>query len=266
MTEKIIDSLNRLRENHPLVCCMTNSVVMEFNANSLLALGALPVMTFEEREIEEMVFRSDALYVNIGTLKDDEFVAIFSACKTARDFGKPVILDPVGAGATSYRLEKSLEIMSMGVDIVKGNGGEIEALLGMSPKMRGVTSLGTESKKGELCKKLGKEYNCVVCVTGSTDYISDGGDVYEIHNGVPILDRVVGTGCTCGALIGAFAPFGENFTVSALGGLAIMSVAGELAFEKSGNRPGIFKTELIDAFYNMESNIIRDRLNITKEV
>ena len=249
MTEKIINCIKNVRKEKPLVCCMTNSVVCEFTANALLACGALPVMSQAPEEAEEMVSASNALLLNIGTLTDSQFSAMLKAGRKAKSLGIPVIFDPVGAGATSYRLKSSLEIIKeIKPDIIKGNPGEIAALLGIKNNMKGVESIDTEKSPGDLCLMAGEKFRCVCAVTGKCDYVSCGNRVYELENGTELLNRCVGTGCTVGALCGACGSVEKDFSVAALAALTIMSVGGEIAEKHSGKRIGAFRQELLNAF------------------
>ena len=263
MKEKICNNLKILRAQKPLVLCLTNTVVTDFNANALLALGALPVMSESREDVVEMVRGASALYLNIGTLTKDLVDIMISGGQVANECGVPVILDPVGVGATAFRLNEALRILeNVKVDVLKGNPGEIEALLGVKSEMKGVESIKTSSTPKDLCQEAGKKFNLVCAITGKKDFVSDGKLVFELNNGVEMLNKVVGTGCTVGAFCGAFCGVDKDFVTASLSALSLMSVAGELAEPISGSNPATFKMELINSFYNIDENILLNRVNI----
>ena len=264
MKEKIKKSLERIRTEKPLVHCMTNTVVTEFNANALLALGALPVMAYAKEEIEEMAQKAGAVLLNIGTLTSELADAMIIAGQSANKVGVPVIFDPVGTGATKFRYEHSKRILKeVKVDILKGNPGEIGTLLNIETKMKGVESGETSILGSELALECAKKYNLVCAITGKKDYVSDGKRVFELNNGHGLLNKVVGTGCTVGAFCGAFAAVEKDFVAASLGALGVMSVCGERAFNKSGFNPGTFKTFLLDDFYHITGETLVEKMNFS---
>lgn len=262
MTEKITDIINEMREKKPLVCCMTNYVVMEWTANVLLAAGALPVMVMAGEEAEEMVRKSDSLLINIGTLTEDSVKCALIGGKCAKQNNIPIVFDPVGAGASEYRLEKSFEIIEKTQpDIIKGNPGEISALLGLENRMKGVESSFAEYTGDRLAFMAGKKFGCVCAVTGKYDYASDGKDVFVLKNGTNLLNKIVGTGCALGALCCGFA---YRSVLGVLSALALMSISGELAEKKSQGRLGAFREELISSFFDFDTEYAKKHLCIEK--
>src|SRR5581483_805156 len=169
------DSLRRLRETKPLVHQITNYVVMNETANATLALGALPVMAHAREEVEEMVGLAGALVLNIGTLSPDWVEAMLLAGRAANDAGTPVVLDPVGAGATRYRTETAKRLLDeIGVAVLRGNAGEVATLVGIDAEVRGVESIDTGADPAELARAAGKQLGLVASVTGPVDHVSDG--------------------------------------------------------------------------------------------
>lgn len=260
MISKIVKSFKELKGKKPLVHCMTNNVITEFTANALLCLGALPVMSYAKEEVEEMASKSDGLLLNIGTLSKEFIDSMILAGVSANKHNVPIVLDPVGVGATKFRLNEVLRIIdSVKIDIIKGNPGEIATLLNYDSKMKGVESGEINICPKDLAKECAKKYNVICSMTGPNDYVSDGNVIYEIpDNGVKILNNVVGTGCTVGALICAFVGVCDNLT-ACLSGLNVMQLAGEIAYKKSGDNPGTFKVELLNGLYNLnEEYIVRN--------
>ena len=267
MTQKIITAFKKLKKHPPLVYCITNTVASDINANSLVSLGALPIMSNAKEESEEIVKNSNSLYINIGTVTQEQFNTMLIGGKVANKINVPLILDPVGASATKYRMKVCKEILSsVKTDILKGNAGEIKALAGERLKGTGVDFLGktTIEENKNLALKCANMYNTVCAITGEIDYVSDGKNVWTIKNGVPLLTKLVGTGCSVGAFCAAFAGVEEDKVCAALTALAAMSIAGEIAYKKSGDNPGTFRFCLMDALYNMTNEILQNNLIIEK--
>src|SRR5438270_3962268 len=190
------DSLRRLRETKPLVHQITNYVVMNETANATLALGALPVMAHAREEVEEMAALAGALVLNIGTLSPPWVEAMLAAGRAANERGVPVVLDPVGAGATSYRTETAKQILaSVKVAVLRGNAGEVATLVGVAAEVRGVESIGAGGDPADLAREAGRTLGLVASVTGPTDHVSDGERSLAILNGDPMLASITGTGC-----------------------------------------------------------------------
>jgi hydroxyethylthiazole kinase len=227
-------SLTKIRKENPLIHCMTNVVVTNFTANGLLALGASPVMAYAKEEVEDLASVAGALLLNIGTLSKEQIDNMIIAGKAANSAGVPVIVDPVGAGATSFRTNMSKRILDeVDVSIVRGNAGEIASLLGEEAKVKGVDG-AIDGDKIALAKQAALEFKCVSVVTGEVDVISDGSIVHSIANGHPWLTKVVGTGCLLGAVVGAFVAVERNDRLSAaVKAVSYYGVAGERAFVKS---------------------------------
>src|SRR3982751_896423 len=178
------DSLRRLRETKPLVHQITNYVVMNETANATLALGALPVMAHAREEVEEMVAIASALVLNIGTLSPHWVDAMLAAGRAANERNIPVVLDPVGAGATTYRTDTARRILDeVDIAVLRGNAGEVATLVGVQAEVRGVESIATTGASAELSRAAARQLGLVASVTGPVDHVSDGDLVVAVANG-----------------------------------------------------------------------------------
>src|SRR5919107_2574008 len=234
-------TLRTLRERKPLVHQITNYVVMNETANATLALGALPVMAHAREEVEEMVGLAGALVLNIGTLSPDWVEAMLAAGKAANAAGVPVVLDPVGAGATRYRTDTAKRLLSeLDVSVLRGNQGEVATLVGVAAEVRGVESIGAGDQPGELARLAARNLGVVSSVTGAVDHVSDGERSFAVANGHELLASVTGTGCMSSALTGCFlAAKPEAPLEAATEALAAFGVAGEEA-ARDAKGPGSF--------------------------
>lgn len=240
-----------LRGKTPLVYNITNLVVMNINANALLAAGAAPVMAHAHNEVEDMAAISNALVLNIGTLTDYWIESMLLAGKKANSLGVPVVLDPVGAGATPLRTRATREIMqTVRCDVVRGNASEIMAVYGADAATKGVDSANTVDEAADAARKLAQNAKTVVAVTGAKDIVTDGVRMLEIANGDHLMGRITGMGCSATAMIGAFLAVEPSPLLAAAYGLALMGAAGEIAAQESKG-PGSFTTAFLDALYNI---------------
>jgi hydroxyethylthiazole kinase len=254
--------LARIRAAAPLVHNITNYVVMNTTANALLAIGASPVMAHAADEVEEMCGLASALVVNIGTLSRPWIEAMFLAAGAARRKGIPIVLDPVGAGATRLRTETSRRFLEeIRPAIVRANGSEVLALLESKGETKGVDSRhGAESAlaAGHI---LSNAYGCAVSISGEVDIIVRGADVIRVSNGHPLMPKVTGLGCTASAVTGAFAAVNPDSLLAAAEAMAVMGIAGEMAAEKSEG-PGSFQMRFLDALHAIGEEDIRARLKV----
>ena len=251
--------LTKVKDKTPLVHQITNYVTVNDCANIVLALGGSPVMADDEAEVEEMVSIASALVINIGTLNARTIKSMLLAGKKANQLGVPVILDPVGVGATALRTETAEKIIAeIRLSVLRGNKSEIKAVAGFGTKTRGVDSiddtLGAGTVDGtELAKNLADRLHCTVAITGKQDVISDGVKTGLIDNGHQILSKVTGTGCMATALIGCYAGVTEDNFLAAAAGIMTMGLAGEKAWAEAASSAGIgsFKVALFDWIYKM---------------
>ena len=242
-----------VRTQSPLVHNITNYVVMNNSANALLAIGASPVMAHWVSEMEEMTAIAGALVLNIGTLDDKWIDGMLIAGKAAMRRGTPIVLDPVGVGATSQRTEAAMKIIEhCRPTIIRGNASEIMALVDASVKSKGVDSSASSDDALESAKRLAVDTGAVVVISGATDYITNGTDVYTVEGGSTMMTTVTGMGCTSTAIVGAFAAVVEDPMIAATAAMAVMSLAGERAAEYSrGN--GSMQVNFLDELYNLRS-------------
>jgi hydroxyethylthiazole kinase len=258
-------TLRELRERKPLVHQITNYVVMNETANATLALGALPVMAHAGEEVEEMVGLASALVLNIGTLSEHWIEAMLLAGRAANTSGIPVVLDPVGAGATAYRTETARRILAeVDVTVLRGNQGEIATLLGADAEVRGVESMAIGLEPPALARGAGRELGLVASVTGPIDHVSDGERILDVANGHPLLVAVTGTGCISSALTGCFlaAKPGEPLEAAAEA-LAALGVAAEDA-AAGAEGPGTFHVRLYDALAALDPATLDARARISE--
>ena len=251
--------LAALRERKPLVHQITNYVVMNETANATLALGALPVMAHAREEVEEMVQLAGALVLNIGTLSGPWIEAMLLAGRAANAAGIPVVLDPVGAGATRLRTETARRILGeVEVGVLRGNAGEIATLVGVEAEVRGVESIGAGGEPAELARAAARELDLVASVTGPVDHVSNGERVLAIANGHELLATVSGTGCMSTAVTGCFLAVQEDALQAAAEALVAFGVAGEDA-ARGAKGPGTFHAALYDALYNLDPATLDSR-------
>ena len=256
-------TLRALRASKPLVHQITNYVVMNETANATLALGALPVMAHASEEVEEMAGLASALVLNIGTLSPHWVEAMLLAGAVANARGTPVVLDPVGAGATTYRTETSRRILDrIDVAVLRGNAGEVASLVGAAAEVRGVESISAGMDSVELARTAARRLGVVASVTGPVDHVSDGERVLTVANGHPLLGAVTGTGCMSSALTGCFlAVKPEQPLEAAAEALAAFGVAAEDA-AAGAEGPGTFHVRLYDALHALDSETLDDRTRI----
>ena len=242
-----------VRHRSPLVHSITNYVVMNNTANALLAIGASPVMAHWVAEMEEMTAIASALVINIGTLDDQWIEGMIAAGVAASKRGTPIVLDPVGAGATSQRTATALRIIDeCKPTIIRGNGSEIMALVDASVKSKGVDSSAASSDALGAAKELALSSGAVVVISGPTDYITDGQRVETISNGNPIMTSVTGMGCTATAMVGAFAAVNPDPMEAALHAMAVMGIAGQRAAAYSKGS-GSMQLNFLDELYNFSA-------------
>jgi hydroxyethylthiazole kinase len=256
-------TLRRLREQKPLVHQITNYVVMNETANATLALGALPVMAHAAEEVEEMARIASSLVLNIGTLSERWIEAMLIAGAAASERGIPVVLDPVGAGATAYRTVTAHRILELvNVIVLRGNAGEIATLVGAQAEVRGVESIGTGLDAAELARTAARIFGLVASVTGAVDHVSDGERLLAVSNGDELLATVTGTGCMSSALTGCFlAAKPDDPLAAAAEALAAFGVAAEDAARGAAG-PGTFHARLYDALYALDPETLDARVRI----
>lgn len=244
-------ALALIRERRPLVHQITNFVVMNDTANITLHVGASPVMAHAREEVVDMVSLAGALVLNPGTLEPDWVEAMLLAGKRAGELGIPIVLDPVGAGATPYRTETNLRLLDeLNISVVRGNSGEIGALSGAGGEVIGVDSVEGVEDPAAVTRAAALNWDTVVAITGERDMISNGETTVAVDNGHRWLTVLTGTGCMATTMIAAFAAVEEDYLVASACGLACFGLVAELAARGAGG-PGSFKAGLFDALYNL---------------
>ncbi|MDD4160152.1 MAG: hydroxyethylthiazole kinase [Synergistaceae bacterium] len=268
------DILEKVRTNSPLVHCITNYVTVNDCANVLLACGASPVMADDEREAEEIASIASSLVINIGTLNSRTIPSMFKAGKRANELGHPVILDPVGAGASVLRTSTAMDLIrEIDFAVIRGNISEITVIAGGESKTRGVDASDPWLLDGDLSEdvismilELREKTGSVITVTGAKDIVAGEKGLYIIRNGHPMMSRVTGTGCMLSAITGAFCAAGtSDLAAAAASAAAMFGSAGELAFKRltlCGGGTSAYRSYIIDEVSNMTSEKMKEVMKI----
>jgi len=258
----VIDVMARVRTRRPLVHQITNFVVMNSTANITLCAGALPVMAHAPEEVAEMAACAGALVLNIGTLWSDQIEAMLIAGRSANQHGIPVVLDPVGAGATRMRTDTSKRLLDeLKIAVVRGNSAEIAVLAGAEAKISGVESLGAAQDSAQIALRFARQYGCVAAVTGAVDVVSNGTQLFRVANGHPLMSQVTGTGCMATAVVAAYAAVEPDYALAAAAALATYGLAGEIAAGRSQG-PGTFQMHLFDAMAGLTPEALQAGVRI----
>lgn len=253
-----------VRNAGPLVHNITNYVVMNNTANALLAVGASPVMAHAHEEMNDMVSIAGALVVNIGTLDAYWVESMQKAILQAKNLQKPWVLDPVGAGASAYRNTVLIQLLHTHTpSVIRGNASEIMSLAHTSAATKGVDSVHTSEQALRAAAAVSNTFDCVVCVSGETDFIVYKDTITGVSNGSPLMTRVTGLGCTASAITGAFCAVAEgHYTEATIAAMALMGIAGELAAEKAAG-PGTLQLHFLDALYNITEEDFVARIKLS---
>ena len=264
LAEKTAENLQLIRQNKPLIHNITNYVVMNYTANVLLAMGASPVMAHAREEVEEMASFAGALVLNIGTLSAAWIESMVAAGRKASKLQTPIILDPVGSGATSLRTTSAKMILDETVvSIVRGNSSEILSLSDPDSMTKGVDAMHSVDDAAETGAQLAKELGTTLAITGPIDLITDGSRAIRVENGDAMMPYVTGTGCSATAVIGAFSAVEKDMVHAAAGGLAFIGIAGEKAAETNAG-PGSFMIGLLDALYTITPDELQKKCRIVE--
>ncbi|MCD9474432.1 hydroxyethylthiazole kinase [Photobacterium phosphoreum] len=259
LTANIITALALVRKQKPLVVNITNYVVMNNTANALLAIGASPIMAHSRQEMAEMMQISGSLVINIGTLDSEWIERMLFAVEQANANNKPIILDPVGCGASVLRTQTARTLAAKANNlIIRGNASEIIALAGETSQTKGVDALDSSDTALTAAQVLVTQYHANVVISGEVDYIVTASQTISLSNGHHMMPYVTGMGCSLTALTGAFAAIGET---SGLAATAIYAIAGEIAAAQSAG-PASLQLNIIDSLYQINAEQIRQRLNI----
>jgi hydroxyethylthiazole kinase len=263
-----VSYLMKVREQKPLIHNITNVVVTNFTANGLLALGASPVMAYAREEVAEMASLASAVILNIGTLDNRIVESALLAGKAANAAGTPVVLDPVGAGATAYRTDTARAIArEIKLSAMRGNAAEIAHVIGESRDIKGVDAVAGDSDNIQLARRAALQLGCIVAVTGKDDVVSDGRCTYVISNGHPVLTRITGAGCLLSSVLGAFLAIGGDApALAAAEALAFYGVAAEEAANNMKEPlPGSFQAVFLDQLASLTQERFEELAQIIKE-
>lgn len=258
--------LKTIREKKPIIHQITNYVTVQDCANIVLAMGGSPIMADAENELEDIVRLSNALVINIGTLNDRTRSSMFIASHIAQNSGIPIILDPVGSGASSYRTNTVQNLISHVVPtVIRGNLSEIRSVAQLSSHTLGVDSAGSDGAEQveetkEIACNLSRKLGCIVAITGKVDIVSDGASIASIANGHPTLTLITGTGCMSTAMIGTCSAVTEDYFSATVTALLGMGIAGELASVQSGL--GSFHAALFDHVSTLDGALLMQRGNL----
>ncbi len=263
LNEQIAALRERVRQQRPLLHHITNFVVMNDTANVTLHIGGLPVMAHSREEVAEMVAAAGALVLNPGTLSPEWIESMLIAGKRANELGIPIVLDPVGAGATTLRTTSNQRLLEeLQIAIVRGNSGEIGALAGMGGVVKGVEAVVEADDPVAAAQALARRYGVVAAVTGRRDIVTDGERVMLVDNGHEWLKTLTGTGCSATTVVAAFAAVERDYALAAAAALACFGLAAELAAPQA-HGPASFKVAFYDAIYNLTADQIRTGARVT---
>ncbi|MFS7907849.1 putative hydroxyethylthiazole kinase [Helianthus anomalus] len=256
--------LSSLRQQSPLIQCITNLVSMDIMANTLLAAGASPAMVHSILEIPDFTPHTQAVVINVGTLTPDWLPAMKAAAGLANQLGKPWVLDPAAVGASGFRLKACLELIELKPTVVRGNGSEIIALsMASLGSTKGADSLHESSDAVEAAKSLAKSSGSIVAISGSVDFVTDGQRVVGAHNGVPMLQKITATGCAVTALIAAFVATDPTHAFEATASaLSVFGLAGEIGMGLAKG-PASLRMHLIDSLHGLDQETVLQRVKIT---
>ena len=269
--ERVVSMIEVVRKEVPLVHHITNYVTVNDCANAVLAIGASPIMADDIKETADITSISKALVLNIGTLNERTISSMIASGKKANELRIPVVFDPVGAGASTFRNETTKRILdNVKVSIIRANLSEMSYIAGIAASTKGVDTAKEDEGNDPVfvAKSVAKMYHCIAAVTGKVDIVSDGERVAGLSNGTALLSKVTGTGCMTSALTGAFPgivadSLEYDYFHAACAGISSMSIAGELAkrqFAESGT--GSFHVGIIDYLSKMDQELMKEYINM----
>ncbi len=264
--------LENVRKSSPLIHNITNYVTVNDCANILLACGGSPIMADDADETEEITAICSGLNINIGTLNRRTIPGMFKAGKKANELGHPVVLDPVGAGASVLRTDTARRLCDeIDFAVIKGNISEIKTLAGGESTTRGVDAdvadAVTEASLAQAAafvKTLAARTGAVIAVTGAIDIVASGEKAYAVYNGHPMMSAITGTGCQLSAMTAAYAAANpENMLEAVTAAVCAMGIAGEIAYESLGSGGNAsYRNGIIDAVYRLDAQTISSRAKV----
>ena len=256
--------LENVRAQVPLVHNITNYVTVNDVANVLLACGGSPIMADEEEEVEDITTICGGLNINIGTLNKRTISGMLLAGKRAKELGHPILLDPVGAGASALRTNTAIELMEkLNPTVIRGNISEVKTLASGSGTTKGVDADVADAVTEEsldqavtFVKSFAKQSGSIVAITGAIDLVSDGEKCYVIRNGRPEMGKITGTGCQLSGVMTAYITANpDNKLEAAAAAVCVMGLAGEIGWShmQKGDGNSTYRNRIIDAIYNMDA-------------
>lgn len=250
-TERLVQVLSRIREKRPIVHTITNWVTANEVAGCLHAIGARPIMATATEEIEEITSKAEALVLNLGTPSPKRLEAMLLSGRQANRDNHPIVFDPVGVGASAFRIESSRRILSeLRVAVIRGNQSEIGVLAGQKSHLAGVDSVSGPEDLEQASRQLSEKTGAVVVASGPEDLIVSSEKRVVVYNGHPMMPWITGMGCMLSAIIGAFNAVESNRMMATVSAVAFFGLAGEQA-GLFGKGPGTFKTALFDALHSL---------------
>lgn len=259
--------IENVRKTVPLVHNITNYVTVNDVANVLLACGGSPIMSDEPKDVVDITAICGGLNINIGTLNVRTIEGMFVAGKKSNELGHPVLLDPVGAGASALRTDTAVKLLEeIKFDVIRGNISEIKTLALGSGTTKGVDADVADAVTEEnldsavaFAKDFAKKMECIVAITGAIDLVSDGEKCYVIRNGRPEMGKITGTGCQLSGMMTAFVVANPDAKLeAAAAAVCAMGLAGEIGFSRmqEGDGNSTYRNRIIDAIYNMDGEIL----------
>ncbi|MGN8158422.1 hydroxyethylthiazole kinase [Salinisphaera sp. RV14] len=252
-----------LKQAAPLVHNITNLVVQNDAADAIAAVGGVQMTLHAPAEAAEIAAVADALTVNVGTPDPAWLEAADTAVRTVMGRGRPWVLDPVAVGFSDYRTEAIHKLLAQGPTVIKSNASETLALARTGTSGRAGDSRHAVDDAIDAARRIARQYGCVVAVTGERDLITDGARTVRLHNGHPMMGRMIGSGCMLSSVLACFLAVADDPFEAALAGLVHFAVAGELAAARAGG-PGTLKPLLIDALYNLDAVDVSARLKVSE--
>ena len=261
------NTLTNVRKRTPLVHCITNYVTVNDCANALLACGGSPIMSDEPLDVEDIQTICGGLVLNIGTLNKQTIEGMKVAGAQATKLGHPIVLDPVGAGASALRTQTAGELLDeCAVTVIRGNMSEVKALAGAASSTRGVDANPDDAvtdenlaESAQFARELAAKTGAIIAITGAIDLVADAEHAYAIRNGMPVMGKITGTGCMLTCIVAAYVVANPDAKLEAvIAAVAGMGAAGEIAAVRmqpvDGNAS--LRTYIIDALFNMNAQAL----------
>lgn len=250
----VVNETRRLREQTPLVHCLTNEVVQNITANALLAINASPAMVVAQQEVAQFTAVANNLLINVGTLYEERAASMLIAAETAHKTDKNWVLDPVAVGPLTYRTEFVQRLLQYKPRAIRGNASEILALAGQESLGKGADSADSTQTALPAAVELALRYQTIVAVTGETDYVTDGTTIWSLPWGHPIMTKVTGCGCALSAVVAAFIADAPDKLNAVAAACALVAIAGQQA-QPLSQGSGSFTVHFIDQLYNSPNNL-----------